>query len=46
YNKETDQQGIAEIIVGKNRNGPIGTVKLQFTSSHVRFNDLASEGAI
>ncbi|GHG02609.1 hypothetical protein GCM10017783_13680 [Deinococcus piscis] len=46
YNKETDQQGIAEIIVGKNRNGPVGTVKLQFHSAHVRFNDLASEGAI
>ncbi|WP_261664607.1 replicative DNA helicase [Deinococcus sp. Marseille-Q6407] len=46
YNQETDQQGIAEIIVGKNRNGPVGTVKLQFHSAHVRFNDLAPEGAI
>ncbi|ADV68636.1 replicative DNA helicase [Deinococcus maricopensis] len=44
YNKETDQQGIAEIIVGKQRNGPVGTVKLQFHSQHVRFNDLAPEG--
>jgi replicative DNA helicase len=43
YNKETDQQGIAEIIVGKQRNGPVGTVKLQFHSQHVRFNDLAHE---
>lgn len=46
YNKESDQKGIAEIIVGKNRNGPIDTVKLQFHSTHVRFNDLASEGAV
>jgi replicative DNA helicase len=43
YNKESEKQGIAEIIVGKQRNGPIGTVELQFHSQHVRFNDLAKE---
>lgn len=41
YNAQTDQHGIAEIIVGKQRNGAVGTVKLQFQSQHVRFADLS-----
>ena len=28
YNKDTEQKGIAEIIIAKQRNGPIGTVKM------------------
>ena len=45
YDPHSEQQGIAEIIVGKQRNGPVGTVKLQFHGAHVRFNDLAQSGA-
>lgn len=43
YNPETDQQGVAEFIIAKQRNGPVGTVKLQFNGAHMRFNSLASQ---
>lgn len=43
YNEDTDQKGIAEIIIGKQRNGPIGTCKLAFVNRYTRFENLAIE---
>ena len=42
YNPETQDKGIAEIIVGKQRNGPIGKVDLAFLGEYTRFENLAS----
>ena len=41
YNPETDERGITEIIVTKQRNGPVGTVKLLFEPQYTRFRNLA-----
>jgi replicative DNA helicase len=39
--EESDQQGIAEIILAKHRNGPTGTEKLSFLKRYAKFADLA-----
>ncbi len=41
YNKESKEPGVAEIIIGKQRNGPTGDVKLAFLKPLTRFENLA-----
>jgi replicative DNA helicase len=42
YNKENSKEpGVSEIIIGKQRNGPVGTVKLAFMKPLTRFENLA-----
>jgi replicative DNA helicase len=40
YNKESREPGVAEVIIGKQRNGPTGTVKLAFIKQLTRFQSL------
>jgi len=43
YNKESGDKGVAEVIIGKQRNGPTGTVRLKFLNEYTRFENLAEE---
>jgi replicative DNA helicase len=41
YNPTPDNQGVAEIIIAKQRNGPVGTVKAAFLKEYTRFENMA-----
>lgn len=43
YTPDTDEKGIAELLVRKHRNGPIGDRKLRFESRFAQFQDLSEE---
>jgi replicative DNA helicase len=44
YNPDTTEKpGVAEIIIGKHRNGPIGNVELTFLSNYPKFASIARE---
>jgi replicative DNA helicase len=45
YNPDSSDKGVAEIIIGKQRNGPIGRVNLRFGGEFTRFDNLASGSA-
>ena len=44
YNPDSEDKGTAEIIVGKQRNGPIGRVRLTFIDENTRFENFANAG--
>jgi replicative DNA helicase len=43
YNKETLRKGIADIIIAKQRNGPVGDVQLTFLGEYTKFENFVAE---
>ena len=43
YNEESEEKGITEVIIGKQRNGPVGTVKLRFFHEITKFADYTTK---
>ena len=43
YDKETPRKGVADIIIGKQRNGPVGEFRLTFMGEFTKFENLIAE---
>jgi len=43
YDKDTPRKGVADIIVGKQRNGPTGTLNLTFLGEYTKFENFVAE---
>ncbi|MBU1726517.1 MAG: replicative DNA helicase [Candidatus Omnitrophica bacterium] len=41
YNRTSDNEGVAEIIIAKQRNGPVGSLNLAFIKEYTRFENIA-----
>lgn len=46
YNPESPDKGMAEVNIGKQRNGPLGTVRLTFLGKHTRFENYTQENFV
>ena len=44
FNKDSDRRGLAEIIIGKQRSGPTGTLELEFQGQYARFAESFDQG--
>lgn len=44
YNEDSPDKGVAELIIAKQRNGPIGKVRVSFLGQYTRFEDLSWQG--
>ena len=44
YNPTDENKGVAEVIIAKQRNGPVGSLNLAFIGEYMRFENMAARG--